>query len=111
MDILYHIAIFIGIGFLFYFYYHNKREERKITPLLLIALIASLGFASTWEDNTYITLGYNTTAQYNSTTKIATAQTIPIREDFTYEWALFLAYGFLIVISGMISFTGGKYGE
>lgn len=109
MDILFHILAFIGIGFLFFIYLIKDKKERSITPLLLVTVVTVLMFAITWQDTTYITTGYNTTATIVNGTVIG-AITQPIKTVFAFEWALYLAYGFLFVLSAMLSFTGGEYG-
>lgn len=108
MDILYHILIFVGLGFLFYVYLDKEKKERSIAPLLLIVIVSVLMFAVTWQDPTYITTGYNTTATYVNNT-LSGSITTPIKTVFAFDWALYLAYVFMFVIASMLSLMGEKY--
>lgn len=103
MDILIHIILICIIAALFFIYKFHSSQN----PMLFVILITVLGIVFLYQDSTYITTGYNTTAVYNYTTHTATSETYPIQTPFAFEWALYLSYMALFFL-GVINLTTGE---
>lgn len=97
MDIIFHITILIVIALLFFMQKYSKSQN----PMLFIILLCVISLSVLWQDDTYITTGFNTTAEYNYTTHTATSETYPVKTQFPNEWMLYLVYitFFLIAIA------------
>lgn len=105
MDILIHIILLCVLAALFFIYkFHNSGN-----PMIFAILICVFAIVFLWQDTTYITTGYNTTAIYNYTTHTATSLTTPIRTDFAFEWSLYLTYISLFLLSVINLTTGDEY--
>jgi hypothetical protein len=79
--------------------------------MLFVILICVIGFITLYQDSTYIVTGYNTTLEINYTTDTATSQTVPIKTDFNFEWALYLSYLAFFLLSVIYITTGEEYNQ
>lgn len=109
MDIILQVLVLLGIGFLFYVYLCKDKKERSIAPVLIIILVSVLMLGATWKDSTYITTGFNETINYDDAGDITGTSTVPIKIDFGFDWALYLAYTFFFVIGSLLALMGDKY--
>lgn len=107
MDILIHIILLCILAGLFFIYKFSNSQN----PMIFVILICVFAIVFLWQDTTYITTGYNTTAIYNYTTHTATSETYPIKTDFAFEWALYLSYISLFLLGAINLTTGEEYNQ